>query len=125
MIIKLEKQNAKPGRKFEVQRIEGGHIVDYMRGSKPFTPQEVESFAKKVIAPPKKPKTRNYRHDYYRVDLPGDCAETIKELGHIAIREAEERTKIYAMPCNWIAKHIGGEIGDFSVKFRVCRIRGR
>lgn len=63
--------------------------------------------------------------DYYLVDVPGDAADTFDALGDIAINEARERARIYAIPANWTATRISGDIGDFVVRFRVCRIRHR
>jgi hypothetical protein len=68
---------------------------------------------------------RKIVYDYYLVDVPGDCADSIEELGQQAIRDAEERTRLYCMPATWIAKHIGGEVGNWYVRFRVCRMRNR
>jgi hypothetical protein len=61
--------------------------------------------------------------DYYQVSVPGNCAESLEELGDIAIQEARERAKLYVVPCNWEAQHVAGELGDFEVKFKVCRTR--
>jgi len=63
--------------------------------------------------------------DYYRVSIPGDCADTIDELGHIAINEARERAKLYCMPADWRATLVRGQLGDFEVTFRVVRYRNR
>lgn len=67
----------------------------------------------------------NYVYDYYQVDVPGDCADTIQDLGHVAINEARERTRLFCMPCDWRATKIKGEVGDFNVRFRVVRTRNR
>ncbi len=74
--------------------------------------------------PPKKIKGR-YVRDYYLVKVPGDLSDNIQDLGQAAIREAEERTKLYCIPCEWTATKIAGEIGDFEVTFRVRRTRYR
>jgi hypothetical protein len=66
---------------------------------------------------------RKIVYDYYIVDVPGDLADTIEDLGQAAINEAAERARLYCMPCNWIAKHVGGEVGNWYVRFRVCRMR--
>ena len=63
------------------------------------------------------------RYDYYRVEVPGDCADSIRELGAIAITEARERARVYAMPCDWTATHVSGDVGDFVVRFQVRRRR--
>ena len=68
---------------------------------------------------------RKIVYDYYIVDVPGDCDDTIKGLGQIAIIEARERARLYCMPATWIATHLEGEVGDWNVKFRVCRMRNR
>ncbi len=64
-----------------------------------------------------------YSYDYYTVSVPGDLETTIKGLGQWAIRDAEERARIYALPCQWDAWPIEGKVGDLEVKFRVRRIR--
>lgn len=62
-------------------------------------------------------------YDYYEIDVPGDCAGEIGELAEIAINEARERARIYAVPAEWTAKRVSGELGDFNVKFKVTRKR--
>jgi hypothetical protein len=64
-------------------------------------------------------------YDYYIIDVPGDCADTIEELADIAILEARERAKLYCMPCDWRATVIEGEVGCFNVRFKVRRRRNR
>jgi len=64
-------------------------------------------------------------YDYYIIDVPGDCANTIEELGDIAINEARERAKLYCIPCDWCATAISGEVGDFNVRFKVRRRRNK
>lgn len=64
-----------------------------------------------------------HSYDYYEVSIPGDLADTLQELGQQAIREAEERTKLHAMPCEWTAEPIRGTVGDYEVMFRVRRKR--
>jgi hypothetical protein len=44
-----------------------------------------------------------YAYDKYVVYIPADLG-TNEEILECAIREAEERTRIYAMPCLWTAK---------------------
>lgn len=61
--------------------------------------------------------------DYYTISVPGDCADSMQELGSIAINEARERAKLYCMPATWEAKHISGQLGDWEVSFRVVRTR--
>jgi len=68
---------------------------------------------------------RKIVYDYYIVDVPGDCDDTIKGLGDIAIIEARERARLYCIPATWTAKHIGGDVGNWFVRFRVCRMRNR
>ena len=65
------------------------------------------------------------RYDYYNIEVPGDCADSIEELGDIAIDEARDRARLYCMPALWTAVLIAGEIGDWTVTFRVCRKRYR
>lgn len=89
---------------------------------------------------------RKFKYDYYTVYVPGDMyipenvnvdtedmtkseaesavnAEIMRQLGLHAISEAEERSKVYAMPANWSARHVSGEIGNHLMVFRVCRKR--
>jgi len=63
------------------------------------------------------------RYDYYDIDVPGDCADTIGDLASIAIDEARERARLWVMPCLWTARHVSGEVGDWIVRFRVVRKR--
>ena len=66
---------------------------------------------------------RRYTYDYYTVSVPGDLEATIKGLGRWAIRDAEERASIWAVPCEWTAEPVSGKVGDYEVKFRVRRKR--
>ena len=74
---------------------------------------------------------RRFCYDYYDVSVPGDVFDTedpkecLRELGQLAIQEAEQRTKLYCIPAVWTAEHVSGEPGDWEVKFRVCRKRNR
>lgn len=63
--------------------------------------------------------------DYYLVRVPGDVVDTLEGLADIAIREVRERTRIYAMPCEWQAKCLSGGVGSEEVIFRVSRRRRR
>lgn len=40
-------------------------------------------------------------HDYYEIDIPADFTDP-QERFDLAVSEARERTRIYAMPCNWV-----------------------
>jgi hypothetical protein len=64
-------------------------------------------------------------YDYYTVTVPGDLADTLYALAEQAIREAEERTKLYCLPCIWNATRVRGDVGSYEVTFRVCRKRAR
>lgn len=64
------------------------------------------------------------KYDYYDIEVPGDCANSIEELGQHAITEAEERTRLCCIPAQWIATRVSGNVGDCTVQFRVCRKRG-
>jgi hypothetical protein len=55
--------------------------------------------------------------------VPGDCADDIATLADYAINEARERARLYAVPAEWSARVVSGDIGDFNVKFRVRRMR--
>ena len=79
-------------------------------------------------------------YDYYKVALPGDLEqldgdmkkaartgqldEYIKSMGHHAIREAEERSRLYCVPCEWRATLLS-KLPSGTVVFRVCRTRRR
>ncbi len=62
-------------------------------------------------------------YDYYDVSVPGDCADSIEELGQIAINEATDRARLYCLPALWTAERVAGDVGDWTVRFRVCRKR--
>lgn len=64
-----------------------------------------------------------YKYDYYDVEVPGDCADSLEELGQVAIAEAAERTRLYCLPAFWMAVRVAGDVGDSMVQFRVCRKR--
>ena len=61
--------------------------------------------------------------DRYNVSVPGDLDDSIERLGHYAIEEAKSRTRLFCIPATWIATHLDGELGDFSVAFLVKRYR--
>jgi len=63
------------------------------------------------------------RYDYYTVDVPGDCGDSIFDLGFLAIREAEERSRLHCVPAHWTARPISGKAGDVTVRFQVRRKR--
>ena len=63
------------------------------------------------------------RYDYYMVDVPGDCDDSLEGLASIAIAEARERARLYCIPALWTARRIVGDVGDWTVRFRVCRKR--
>lgn len=67
---------------------------------------------------------KRFKYDYYDVEVPGDCADSVEELGQVAIAEAVDRTRLYCIPAIWSAVLVAGEVGDFTVQFRVCRKRG-
>ena len=62
-------------------------------------------------------------YDYYNVEVPGDCFDSLSRLTELAIDIARERARLYCVPAVWTAKHIRGTVGDFRVQFRVCRMR--
>ncbi len=57
----------------------------------------------------------------YIVQIEGDAANSMEELGSMAIDEARERARLYVMPAEWSAKPIKGSLGDFYVTFQVTR----
>jgi len=66
---------------------------------------------------------RRFRYNYYVVDVPGDCDDSLEGLAGIAISEARERARLYCIPALWTATRIVGDVGDWVVRFRVCRKR--
>jgi hypothetical protein len=65
------------------------------------------------------------KYDYYDVTVPGDCSDSMEDLANIALTEARDRARIYALPAVWTVWRISGEVGDFAVHFRVRRIRNK
>ena len=63
------------------------------------------------------------RYDYYMIDVPGDCDDSLEGLARIAIDEARERARLYCLPALWTAVRVVGDVGDLVVRFRVCRKR--
>ena len=63
------------------------------------------------------------KYDYYDVEVPGDCADSVEELGRIAIDVAVQRSRLFCLPALWTATRILGNVGDWVVQFRVCRKR--
>ena len=63
------------------------------------------------------------KYDYYEVEIPGDLADDMETLEQHAIDEAEQRTKLWCMPCEWSVKRISGDVGDWSIRFQVRRKR--
>jgi hypothetical protein len=68
---------------------------------------------------------RRYQYDYYTVDVPGDCADSLEDLASIAIDECRERARLYCLPALWTATRVVGDVGDWTVRFRVCRKRNK
>jgi len=66
---------------------------------------------------------KRYKYDYYDVEVPGDCAGTLGELGQIAIEDAASCTRLYCSPAWWTAVCVVGDVGDLAVLFRICRKR--
>jgi hypothetical protein len=63
------------------------------------------------------------RYDYYTVDVPGDCGDSIFDLAFAAIRQAEKRARSQYVPAHWSAYPVSGKAGDETVRFRVRRKR--
>jgi hypothetical protein len=63
------------------------------------------------------------RYDYYTVDVPRDCGDSIFDLGFHAIRQAEQRARLHCVPAHWTAQPINGKAGDVAVRFQVRRKR--
>ena len=62
------------------------------------------------------------RYHYYRVTVPGDAFNDIKEAAEAAINEARERAKLYITPALWsVHKHVSGVIGDSEITFVIRR----
>ena len=73
-----------------------------------------------------------YRYDVYEVQVPTDLADPEKspddqrkELCQQAITQAEERAKVYALPADWSAEIVQGDLEGFEVTVRVVRKRHR
>ena len=66
---------------------------------------------------------KRFKYDYYDVEVRGDCADSLKELGQVAISDAADRTRLYCMSALWTAVWVAGVVGDWVVQFRVCRKR--
>lgn len=58
---------------------------------------------------------KRFKYDYYDVEVPGDCADSIEDLAHVAIAEARERAQLYCMPAIWHAVRVSGDVGDWTV----------
>lgn len=69
--------------------------------------------------------SKRFVYDYYFVDIPGDCSDEMTILAEMAIEEAKDKAKLYCVPAIWTSERISGEIGDFNVRFKVCRKRNR
>ena len=54
---------------------------------------------------------KRYKYDYYDVEVSGDCADSIEELGQVAIAEANDRTRLYFLPASWTAERVVGDVG--------------
>lgn len=46
---------------------------------------------------------RKLIYDYYQVSVPEDLG-TLMERCEVAITEARERTRLYAIPCDWTVR---------------------
>lgn len=66
--------------------------------------------------------SKRYKYDYYDVSVPTDLGDW-RELCEQAIREANERTRLYCLPAAWEIRSHAGTIEDFEVTFRVRRKR--
>ena len=63
------------------------------------------------------------KYDYYTVDVPGNCGDSIFGLAFAAIRQAEKRARSQYVPAHWSAYPIRGKAGDKTVRFQVRRKR--
>lgn len=45
--------------------------------------------------------SKNYSYDYYKVAIPSDCESDGDKRFDIAILQAKELTRLYAMPASW------------------------
>ncbi len=69
-------------------------------------------------------RIRKFVYDVYMIELPGDMADDVKEMGRYAITEAEERATLWTVPAVWTATLVKGEIGvSNTVTFKVVRKR--
>lgn len=66
---------------------------------------------------------RQFAYDYYTINVPGDLADNLEDLGSHAIYAAKMQSKLYVIPAEWTAERVSGEVGDFEVEFKVRRKR--
>jgi hypothetical protein len=64
------------------------------------------------------------QYDYYQVSIPTDLGD-VEDCAHQAIREAEDRARLYCLPCEWTARLISGDAESWNYVFRVRRRRNR
>ena len=57
------------------------------------------------------------RYDYYEVNVPSDYSDDPEERATLAVRLADEKTRIWARPCEWTILDDDGE----TVKVRRMR----
>lgn len=60
-----------------------------------------------------------FQYDYYRVNVPSDCEEDPEKRAQLAFIQAEEMTRVYAIPCEWAV------LEDDGSDIRVRRKRNR
>ena len=62
---------------------------------------------------------KRYIYDYYDVDIPDDCEEDADRRFLLAVNQARDAARIYAIPCLWYLVFLDGNV------VRVCRRRAR
>ena len=72
-------------------------------------------------------KTKTFKYDYFMVTLPSDLIQDettwAAQMCEVAINEARESARIFAIPCEWQAELLSGSPDSFESVFRVRRKR--
>ena len=72
------------------------------------------------------PQNRNWRYDYYHIEVWYGEGLSNEDVINTAIEEARERAKLCCMPCVWTAEIIVGSMensGKVIVKVRRKRVK--
>lgn len=70
---------------------------------------------------------RPFKYDYFMITLPSDLIQVetdwAAQMCDVAINEARESARIFAIPCEWQAELLSGSPDSFESVFRVRRRR--